>query len=80
MSDSPWAALGSATEFMAAIRAGERRALARAITLIETSLDRLRMLVNSAQRLEFNTADLIDAPRVRPLHIFLYPGTRTRPC
>ncbi len=36
----------------------------RAITLIESSLDRLRMLVNSAQRLEYNTADLIDAPRV----------------
>jgi two-component system, OmpR family, sensor histidine kinase ChvG len=36
----------------------------RAIQLIESSLDRLRMLVNSAQRLEFNTADLIDAPRV----------------
>lgn len=36
----------------------------RAITLIESSLERLRMLVNSAQRLEYNTADLIDAPRV----------------
>lgn len=36
----------------------------RAVALIENSLDRLRTLVNSAQRLEHNTADLIDAPRV----------------
>jgi len=37
MSDSPAPALASASEFMAAIRAGERRALARAITLIESA-------------------------------------------
>jgi len=36
----------------------------RAVALIENSLDRLRTLVNSAQRLDHNTADLIDAPRV----------------
>jgi len=37
MSGSPLPALASVGEFMAAIRAGERRALARAITLIEST-------------------------------------------
>jgi LAO/AO transport system kinase len=37
MSDAPARALAGAAEFMAAIRAGERRALARAITLIEST-------------------------------------------
>lgn len=37
---------------------------ARAVTLIEMSLERMRMLVNAAQRLDHNTADLIDAPRL----------------
>jgi len=36
----------------------------RAIVLVELSLERMRALVNSAQRLEHSTADLIDAPRV----------------
>lgn len=35
----------------------------RAVGLIESSLGRLNMLVNATQRLDFNTADLIDAPR-----------------
>lgn len=35
----------------------------RAVSLIESSLGRLNMLVNATQRLDFNTADLIDAPR-----------------
>lgn len=35
----------------------------RAVSLIESSLSRLNMLVNATQRLDFNTADLIDAPR-----------------
>ena len=37
MSDAPAPARASVAEFMAAIRAGERRALARAITLIEST-------------------------------------------
>ncbi len=36
----------------------------RAIALIEMSLERMRVLVNSAQRLDRTTADLIDAPRL----------------
>ncbi|MCW0235863.1 MAG: HAMP domain-containing histidine kinase [Ferrovibrio sp.] len=37
----------------------------RAVGLIEASLSRLNMLVNSTQRLDFNTADMIDAPRLQ---------------
>ncbi len=36
----------------------------RAVALIENSIERMRTLINSAQRLDHNTADLIDAPRV----------------
>ena len=35
----------------------------RAVGLIESSLNRLNMLVNATQRLDLNTADMIDAPR-----------------
>lgn len=35
----------------------------RAVVLIESSITRLHALVNAAQRLDYNTADLIDAPR-----------------
>lgn len=35
----------------------------RAVVLIESSIQRLHALVNAAQRLDYNTADLIDAPR-----------------
>ena len=35
----------------------------RAVVLIESSISRLHALVNAAQRLDYNTADLIDAPR-----------------
>ncbi|HEX6958807.1 MAG TPA: HAMP domain-containing sensor histidine kinase [Ferrovibrio sp.] len=35
----------------------------RAIVLIESSIQRLHALVNASQRLDYNTADLIDAPR-----------------
>jgi two-component system, OmpR family, sensor histidine kinase ChvG len=37
----------------------------RAVSLIESSLGRLNALVNATQRLDHNTADLIDAPRPR---------------
>jgi two-component system sensor histidine kinase ChvG len=37
----------------------------RAVSLIEASLTRLNMLVNSTQRLDLNTADMIDAPRLQ---------------
>lgn len=37
----------------------------RALTIIDSSVDRLKAMVNAAQRLEINTADLIDAPRRR---------------
>lgn len=37
----------------------------RAVRLIESSLARLNALVNATQRLDRNTADLIDAPRPR---------------
>lgn len=37
----------------------------RAVALIEASLIRLNMLVNSTQRLDLNTADMIDAPRLQ---------------
>jgi len=39
-----------------------RRAV-RAVSLIEASLSRLNVLVNATQRLDNNTADLIDSPR-----------------
>lgn len=35
----------------------------RAVVLIESSIRRLHALVNAAQELDYNTADLIDAPR-----------------
>lgn len=38
--------------------------LQRAVRLIESSLERLRVQVNLAQRLDRHTADLIDAPQV----------------
>jgi two-component system sensor histidine kinase ChvG len=38
---------------------------ARALKLIESSLGRLNMMVNATQRLDLNTADMIDAPRLR---------------
>jgi len=38
---------------------------ARAVSLIESSLRRLNTLVNAAQRLDYNTANLIDAPRIQ---------------
>lgn len=38
---------------------------ARAISLIESSLRRLHSLVNATQRVDYNTANLIDAPRIR---------------
>ncbi|MEK9968506.1 MAG: HAMP domain-containing sensor histidine kinase [Ferrovibrio sp.] len=37
----------------------------RAINLIESSLRRLNLLVNATQRLDLNTADMIDAPRLQ---------------
>jgi two-component system sensor histidine kinase ChvG len=43
---------------------GHPRAL-RAVSLIEASLSRLNMLVNATQRLDLNTADMIDAPRLQ---------------
>jgi len=43
---------------------GNERA-ARAVALIDLSLDRLNILVNATQRLDHNTADLIDSPRPR---------------
>lgn len=43
---------------------GEETKARRAIALIEMSLERMRLLVNSAQRLDRTTADLIDAPRL----------------
>jgi two-component system sensor histidine kinase ChvG len=38
---------------------------ARAISLIESSLRRLHSMVNATQRIDYNTANLIDAPRLR---------------
>ncbi|MCW5569026.1 MAG: HAMP domain-containing histidine kinase, partial [Dokdonella sp.] len=35
----------------------------RALAIIDSSIDRLKGMVNAAQRLEINAADLIDAPR-----------------
>lgn len=37
----------------------------RAISLVESSLRRLHSLVNATQRIDYNTANLIDAPRIR---------------
>ena len=37
----------------------------RAVGLIESSLRRLHSMVNAAQRVDYNTANLIDAPRIR---------------
>jgi two-component system sensor histidine kinase ChvG len=37
----------------------------RAVGLIESSLRRLHSLVNATQRVDYNTANLIDAPRIR---------------
>lgn len=38
---------------------------ARAVGLIESSIRRLNSLVNAAQRLDYNTANLIDEPRIQ---------------
>jgi two-component system sensor histidine kinase ChvG len=35
----------------------------RALAIIDSSVDRLKGLINAAQRLDINTADVIDAPR-----------------
>jgi len=43
---------------------GDPRA-GRAVHLIEASLGRLNMLVNATQRLDLNTANMIDAPRLQ---------------
>lgn len=40
----------------------------RALTIIDSSIDRLKAMVNAAQRLDINTADLIDTPR-RPVNL-----------
>jgi two-component system sensor histidine kinase ChvG len=44
--------------------AGDERA-ARALAIIDSSVDRLKAMVNAAQHLEINNADLIDSPRRR---------------
>jgi len=62
---TPLATIQSAIEpLRRRVAAGDERAQ-RALVIIDSSIDRLKAMVNAAQRLDINTADLIDAPRRR---------------
>ncbi|HJQ59109.1 MAG TPA: HAMP domain-containing sensor histidine kinase [Vineibacter sp.] len=60
---TPLATIQSALEpIRKRIVAGDQRA-ERALAMIDSSIGRLKSMVNAAQRLDTNAADLIDAPR-----------------
>ncbi len=60
---TPLATVQSSIETLRRGVAGGEPWIQRAIDLIDKSVDRLAALVNAAQRLDNNTADLIEAPR-----------------
>lgn len=64
----PVAAIQASLECLKRMMSGENERVKRSVTLIDSSLDRLKALISAAQRLDNNTADLIEAPR---LHVNL---------
>lgn len=62
---TPLATIQSALEPIRRRMPADDQRAQRALEIIDTSVDRLKAMVNAAQRLDINTADLIDAPRRR---------------
>ncbi|WP_178130462.1 HAMP domain-containing sensor histidine kinase [Reyranella sp. CPCC 100927] len=62
---TPLATIQSAIEPIRRRLAPDDERAQRALVIIDSSIDRLKAMVNAAQRLDINTADLIDAPRRR---------------
>jgi two-component system, OmpR family, sensor histidine kinase ChvG len=60
---TPLATVQSSVETLRRGISGRDQWMQRTLYLIDKSVDRLRALVNAAQRLDNNTADLIEAPR-----------------
>lgn len=62
---TPLATIQSAIEPLRRRVVADDERAQRALVIIDSSIDRLKAMVNAAQRLDINTADLIDAPRRR---------------
>lgn len=62
---APVATIQASLDSLRRLATGESERVKRALTLIDSSLDRLKALISAAQRLDNNTADLIEAPRLR---------------
>ncbi|WP_298724030.1 HAMP domain-containing sensor histidine kinase [uncultured Ferrovibrio sp.] len=60
---APICTIQSALEPIKRVLPADNERSKRAVVLIESSIRRLHALVNAAQQLDYNTADLIDAPR-----------------
>ncbi len=62
---TPLATIQSALEPIRRRMPADDQRSQRALEIIDASVDRLKTMVNAAQRLDINTADLIDSPRRR---------------